>query len=603
VDILKVAQWNLHGMENNMKTQKHLSYLVIVAGLLLNLNSGWSANQAMNFFGNYTTRYTAQDITKPVADRSYFVTSIEPTSDGAKLILDIYHGKLDSKVSTYIQVAINDGNGDVRAIPILQLDDQVADNPTNYYSHREYDLKYTDLNAALQKVLPQAAQAAVQIGPGTPLFAFAQFHDYSHQWGSIGRGGIFYMPEDLAQKSTSHLNNALNARRPTELDLAYPIPQTMIPKYNDLAAGTGLKEGGQIRSRMESEGKFQIPLDQVTDVKKTLFDIANDASKAAQVLGPDWTIQPNLRYMKKDPADSSKLLLDSNGLPIPDPMVDTYYDNDKYDAAKKDMAIRYRWTEGNRTGAWNFKPGLTHVSASGVADRLEFGIDTTDGKPETVKKFADSMDPLNPLRMIRELVPGSTPSDFLKPSAEISDNRYKFELKHKNGLVIEVSLDEVTAKSLRDSNLSPVEYCQMEMDIEHLATASANVAQVASVTGSGTIDTYQQQYLNQLTGAAFLDGRPVLHSTADLNAGSPVKTKHQNDFTIAEAAVTAIREATLGKNWLAGPQKYALAASALGVFPANQASASVKAISKSPNISQKAGTVPSSASCKAIFGG
>ena len=51
---------------------------------------------------------------------------------------------------------------------------------------------------------------------------------------------------------------------------------------------------------------------------------------------------------KKD----GSLILDKDGLPTPDPMVDTYYDNDKYDAAKNDMAIRYRWTEGNATGAW-----------------------------------------------------------------------------------------------------------------------------------------------------------------------------------------------------------------------------------------------------------
>ena len=47
-------------------------------------------------------------------------------------------------------------------------------------------------------------------------------------------------------------------------------------------------------------------------------------------------------------------------------MVDTYYDNATFDAAKHDVAIRYRWTEGNQAGAWNFKPGLAVVDADGL---------------------------------------------------------------------------------------------------------------------------------------------------------------------------------------------------------------------------------------------
>src|SRR5690606_5395123 len=119
------------------------------------------------------------------------------------------------------------------------------------------------------------------------------------------------------------------------------------------------------------------------------------------------------------------LKTDSKGFPMPDPMVDTYYDNDSFDAAKNDMAVRYRWTEGNRTGAWNFKPGLTMATPEGVVYRVEYGVDTTSDKPGELAKFTDSSHPLNPFQMIRQVVPGSTPSDFLKPAVEITDFRYK----------------------------------------------------------------------------------------------------------------------------------------------------------------------------------
>ena len=461
---------------------------------------------SINFWGGYSTQ-ASQDITKPVPDRSYFVTSVEEIAGGAKLIVEIYHGKLDSKVSLYLQAAINDGNGNVDPIPFKQLDNQVADNPTNYYSKREFILKYADLNAELAPLLPAGAKH-LTIGPGTPLFVFAQFHEFNHQWGSIGRGGIFFMPEAAGVASTAGASANAPARRADELDLAYPIPENMAFKYNDVVKKTGLQVGGQIRSRLESEGKYQIPQQDLARVKKHLFDLANNPAEAQKVLGPDWTITPLLKYMLKDPNDPNKLLLDKNGLPTPDPMVDTYYDNDNFDAAKNDMAIRYRWTEGNGTGAWNFKPGLDHVTKDGIVDRLEYGADTTDDKPDTIKKFADSTDPLNFFGLIREIVPGSTPSDFLKPSVKVQDTRYKFLLEHKNGLKVEVSLDDVKATSLRSKHES--QYSQMEMDIDHLSTASQNVATNANgFSGlSGTVTPAQQTFLAALDGKAFLDGRP-----------------------------------------------------------------------------------------------
>ena len=90
----------------------------------------------------------------------------------------------------------------------------------------------------------------------------------------------------------------------------------------------------------------------------SLRDHANDPAEQARIFGPGWTLKLEDRYMKRDPV-TKQLILDAHGLPTPDPMVDTYMDNDNFDAASNDMAIRYRWTEGNKTGNWNFKPFLS----------------------------------------------------------------------------------------------------------------------------------------------------------------------------------------------------------------------------------------------------
>lgn len=555
---------------------KRNSILATILALgLLAATPGYTAAGGGNqsFLGGNYLAGISTDVTKPVPDKSYFTTSADPIPGGARLTVEIYHGKLDSPVSLSLQVAINDGAGNVRAIPIKVLDSNVSDNPKLYYSKRTFDLSYNELNKALSDILPAAAQG-MKIGPGTPLFVYGNFPAYGHSWGSIDRGGIFYMPEVPGTKEVAEATSVL--RKPTELDLAFPIHRTMVLKYNDLKAGTGIKEGGQIRSRVESEGKFQIPLTELDRIKQELFAIANDPVKAEKLLGADWTIKAEMRYMKKDSAGN--LILDSKGLPTPDPMVDTYYDNEKFDAAKNDIALRYRWTEGNATGSWNFKPGIGKPHSTGIVDRIEFGVDTTDDKPETIRKFSDSMDPLNPFKILREVVPGSVPSEFLQPAVKITDMRYKFKLQHKNGLVIEISADNVTAESLREK-IAPIQYGQLEMDIDHLSTASTNVAQQvagSTLTTSPTISTYDKQWLDALKAEAGLDGRPVMHTVEDLDAKSAVRAKHQADFDLAAKVIVSIRDNVIGPKWIPGAQKYAYAAESLRLVSEREASASVK---------------------------
>lgn len=553
---------------------KLISFSALSFSLLAGAASSFAnGTAAMNFYGDYTTGNTGpQDPSKPVSMRSYFTTSVEETPDGCKLIVDIWHGKLMSPVSIWLQAAVNDGKGNFEAIPFIQLDDKVADNKTNFHSRREYRLTYAQLNAAFGKLLPAGA-AHLKIGPGTPLFVYANFDAYSHQWGGVGRGGIFFMPEGTSSGSSSL--DGVAARRPTEFEVAYPVTSTMTMKYNDPKTGAGLKPGGEIGSHVEAEGKFQIPLEDTAKVKKRLFELAQNPAEAAKVLGPEWSLHANMRYMLKDKA--GKYILDSQGLPTPDPMVDTYYDNDNYDAARRDVNIRYRMTEQNGVGKWGLKPGMGKDLGNGIVRRVEYALDATDNKPETIRAFSDSMDPLNPFRAIREAIPGATPSTFLKPSVKVTDTRFKFELKHKNGLTIEVSLDQVRADSLR-ANMPSAEYTQMELDIGHASTSSGKTAGVTGgFTGlSGSITPMQTAFLKKLGAGAILDGRPVMHGIADLDDAAPVQVKNEADLGLATVAIEALRDDVIGKNWLPGAQKGSLAATALGIIAEKDSSASVK---------------------------
>jgi hypothetical protein len=91
-------------------------------------------------------------------------------------------------------------------------------------------------------------------------------------------------------------------------------------------------------------------------------------------------------------------------------MVDTYYDNGALDAAKTEMAIRFRKTSDGR-GQWNLKPNGGFTTPDGVTRRLEFAVDANDDQPATIKSFVDSTEALNPFFVIRDVVPGATPSE------------------------------------------------------------------------------------------------------------------------------------------------------------------------------------------------
>jgi hypothetical protein len=559
----------------------------LIAGLLL-VGSAAYTQSGVNPWGNTydPTPEINLDPNKPV-NRGYIVPSTSEIPNGAKIRVEIYHQKMNDPVSLWLQVAVNDGKGNVQILPLKQLSDGEKTNPTNYKSVREFDVTYDELNRTLKSLFPNAD---LKIEPGTPLYVYARFDQAGHQWGGVARGGVISMPGRVTSRMASV--STAKSPRPTELDLAFPIQQSLANIYNDPRSKSGLKVGGQIRSRVEAEGKFQIPLEDFEKVRKELFQLSQDPAAARAVLGDDWTFKLEDRYMVRDA--SGQLVLDSNGLPTPDPMVDTYYDNATFDAAKNDEAIRYRWTEGNKTGSWNYKPGIKHASGNGVVYRIEYGLDATDDKPATIAKFADSDHPLNIFRSLNDLNAEAKASDYLHPSVKVVDYRYKFKMQHKSGLIVELSLDDVRAESLRaGQGTSPIRFIQMEMDIDHLATTSNNTSRATSQLMHQDV-ARSKAWREALGKNAFIDGRPVMHGVEDLEPTSSIRKQRKAEFDLAVDAITRIRKKVIGDNWLPAPQKYALAAHALKLSGNGQSPSVIELLTKS-------GHLKGAPNCKELF--
>ena len=581
------------------------------------------------------------DPSKPVP-RGYITVNAIPEKGGAKLVVETFQDRLQSPVTLSLAVAIATPNAvagqraGTIAIPLKVLSRGISD-PTSYYQKQEFFIDYDEMQRLFAAKAPNATNLIIE--PGVAMVVKADFPS-GHDWGGFDRGGVFFLPAPLdsqgrivTSKSKSKAT-ILPAARPTALDLAFTIPTTMTNIFNDRATKAGLKVGGQVRSRVEGEGKFQITKTEYLRIKRALIALSKDPSKAAEILGTDWTIKFEERYLKKG-ADG-KVLKGADGLPIPDPMVDTYYDNKNYDAAKKDMAIRYRWTEQNQTGSWNFKPGIGRREDSGIVYRVEYGVDTTDDKASSLTAFADSFHPLNPFQTIRTQVAGAKPSDFLIPAVRIEDNRYKFKLVNKDNLAIEISVDDVRAFDLRQGK-APVRYFQLEMDIDHLSTASNNVVSGTSNGGLGIefvtdaekaraaaappgsyyanarresykrwsdapeLQAATDAFLAALDSSAAFDGRPVLHDASDIEKTGQILTARAVDFQRSSDIISKVRDYVLPDGFRQGAQKYAFAAAALDVVNGDAVSDSVKVNPRVLNQAKKTG--PAGMICSNLFGG
>jgi hypothetical protein len=559
--------------------------IIFFLNLLFVFICGFKSKAAnlINFNGTYHNagKTSVVNPSKPAPLRSQFFTSVEKIDDNSsKLTVTVWNGFKkgpNSHVSLGIRVAVNDGKDRLLLVPIKILETDAHENNGTYAFERTYILDYAELNKSLRKLLPNN-NSNLKIGPGTPIFIHGYWKSMGHYWGLIDRGGVVYLPSN-----DSSSGQAASTRRSEDLDLAYPITKQLAQKYNTVKPNgdvVGLKEGGQIKSRIEMEGKYQVAEDQIEDILKDLFDLSKNQSAAEKILGKGWELKLEDRYLKKD--SSGKLALDKNGFPIPDPMDDIYHDSKAAVAAQSDMAFRYRYTQGNGYGSWNYKPSMGIVDNDGIVLRVEDAIDTTDNNPASLKKFAESSDPLNMFfYSLRNIF------STLSPSVQLIDTRYKFKAKNKQGMVVEVSLDLVKVKSKRSSKTA--EFYQLEMDVDHPSTSTANIASVARGVYNSSGSQEPSMVINEKpktidlfrSSSSFLDGRPVLHTEADLDPKSPVNVKHAKDFSDAKKMIVNLRDHLLGRDWVAAPQKAALASYLVGLVNERNASPSVKRLFRS----------------------
>lgn len=494
--------------------------------------------------------------------RGYITTKMQSAPGGAYLTVEVVQDRKSSPVRLLLAF---DGQAYSPGTPNWELTKGVS-NGSGFKTRFEFFLNYD----SLKKLASKDGASAAQVAPGKSMVVIAEFPS-GHRWGGTDRSGIITLPKP----STSRISPAdpvgqVEADAPrlpglgegppaTSLDVGQLIDEALAEQFAPLRGRGGLEVGGQIRSRVEAEGKFQLSETEFLQIRKRLFEIAASPTLAKKVLGANWSLKVVDRYMKK--SRNGKLTKDADGFPIPDPMIDTYYDTANLDAAKNDVAIRYRWTEGNQTGNWNFKPGIGRVSPDGIVYRVEYAVDATDNKPQSIEVFADSMHPLNFFQLLREIVPGVRPGTFFHPSIRLTDDRYKFALQHKNGLIIEVSLDRVLAERLIKKKNSVV-FFQLEMDVEHVATEVQNTAPAGSNPGdAGVISPYAS-----------------LHIPEDVRANSPTLETQAATFTLATDVIKRLRDDAIGENWRPGAQKYAFAAAALGAIRPANASRSVRAL-------------------------
>ena len=507
------------------------------------------------------SRLPIKEVTAPKLEkgeavgRGYITNRIEPVEGGANLTVEVVQDRTDSAVTLKLGF---DGTAYNPSGPVWVLTKGVK-NPSGYITRFQFHLNYQQLIAlANQKGITDAKN---KIGPRKRMVVFAEFPS-GHRWGGTDRNGIIVLPSPKNTNPQSLLPTKLpgfgEGTRPSALDVGQIIDSALAEQFAPLLGTGGLEVGGQIRSRVEAEGKFQLTEQDFLRIREMLFEIAEDPSQQKKILGKDWKLEVITRYMKKH--RNGRLVIDEDGFPVPDPMIDTYYDTPKMDAAKNDIAIRYRWTGGNNTGTWNFKPGIGRRSPDGIVYRVEYGIDTIDDRPESIAQFANSFHPLNFFQLLRQT--GATPGRFFSPSIRLTDDRYKFALTHKSGVIIEVSLDRVYAERLNGPSKRTITYWQLEMDVEHIATKVENSAP------------------SQASGSSGKDVSPyaVMHTPKDVKPGSPTLESQAVTFELATEVIQKLRDNVIGEHWLPGAQKYAFAALGLGMIRPKTASPSVKSL-------------------------
>ncbi len=486
--------------------------------------------------------------------RGWISVDAERTASGVRVIVESAHMQANDPVKLVLQVRVRNPTGqshngepvfEERIVPLAVM----HDGPLNTDAKTPYDAVNAfeiDLQAVQAWLKAAAPNANLVLDATTPLAVDAYFQS-GHRWGGFARAGTFNIPWTQVQTS---------AQRQSGATLIGAMPLDMAVKYSDqqVQSSQGLMphgampvllQGGQFSSRVESEVKVSVPLEEGPAVGKKLFELVKLArdpkaaqARVEQLFGKGWSMELKdvERFYKKDPKGA--FILDQHGLPEVVPMLDRYFDSPSGKLAERGVALRFRETPKDQDGLVNIKlpspadlPNPTGLV--GLIGRLDTGTQTIKGvrrHPQAMVGWFRSNDRLNAFAPLRKLIPGLDPSEVLHPASDQSAKRIKLTLVHTSGTKIEVSFDHVAAVLLNPDGTLRVgsdgkpmlgRSYQLELDLEHLQTTSTNVVVGAQgqTYNQGSFDhdiNAGMRWLAQLRQGATLAGPVRVHGPEDV---------------------------------------------------------------------------------------
>ncbi len=521
--------------------------------------------------------------------RAFIRTDATPIPGGCRLNVQSFHKQKDDKVTLWLLAEVLDTETkQLRTITLSVLAKDEVLNPGSFRGDLHYDINYDDVNKFLQARNPK-----LKLNPGHTSLAVAARWSNGHQAGGFGRGGVFRLPPAGTTHNVIGVRTA--ARTGEETDL--PLDMQVAYPAELVAAVPQLKPDGDILSRLESELKGNATKQEMTAAITKMYDLvekalAGDKQAVESALGKGWTVETVNRYWLKDDGSSGQpgtagtglfagFRVDEDGLPIQDPMTDTYMDDANLGMTRTEGAIRLR-TNAQAT-VMNIKPGGGREDdRTRIRQRIEYGLEMKAGTtPQAAGQAMKTIASNNrwsgtvfnqAQREVGQLDANVVLSNALQPWIEIKQDRHKFTIKNEAGVEIELSLDKVKAKTLRpnlgnaDGTPREVEFFVLEAELDHLQLASTNQGTYAAAGTNAsshfTNDAQQDTWLKATSDDVTMDIDPRLHELKDLQNESFRSTGSYRAFEKSTAKVVPF----LFPNGLQhGRQKAAHAADVLGL--------------------------------------
>jgi hypothetical protein len=541
--------------------------------------------------GGMVANFSDERDDKGFFGRGFIETQVTPTADGCRIQVDSFHKTPNEKLTYLLQAEVYDTKANqLRTLSLAVLGKAVPVNGDKGTGQVTFEISYDDINKYLQ-----AKNPFLQLNPGKTNLAVAALWVSSsgstqHRAGGMNRGGKFRVPTPLnaqagagASPTDVRIGAMTGATQVSGADTGQALPVDLTVAYNDemRADFKGIiKADGKVGTRAEKEYKGAIAgQKEWAEGVQRGYDLikaseTGNGTTIEDVLGKGWEISTVSRYhmntegdlfYNEDGTTNGTLQTDAHGLPVPEPMYDTYMSDKDMKATANEVVIRQRKNkQGNQV---NVKPGggVGDPELPQLKSRVEFFADLDDGASiGDVKKLFEKLDgsyrptggdnihkqsPYNHgQKLINDLGLDSLKlSDCLQEVLELHQTRHKFTVKNDKGLEVELSIDEVTATTKRPEHNGPdgkpqsITFYQVEGEMDHVqlkTTSSAANFDLPDDVSSFRTDADQTKWLDATTkeaGAVTMDIEPRLHDIADLHnpaekkAESYVEFKHMLD--------------------------------------------------------------------------